>query len=109
MSEHHKEGVYSAIHFDEDLLELPVPMMLERMIEVTGEFQHLVELIDIHIGINSDNSGISGFHEIVQPVLTGLDHEIRNRFRPGMEFTVMRLIVQDWIDAEIRRLCRQNS
>ena len=104
MRDHHNESVHPAIQFDENLMEPPVSMMLERMIDMTGEFYHLVELIEIMKKRN--NSGACSFHEIVLPVLIGLDREIKYQFHPGMEFIEMRLIVQDWIDAEIRRLGR---
>jgi hypothetical protein len=38
---------------------------------------------------------------LVAPILDLLEVEIRVRYRPGMTVQQMKLIVQDWIDAEI--------
>jgi hypothetical protein len=99
--------MYSAMHVYDGLVEPPVSMMLERMIDITGEFYHLGDLIAIKKKMSRSKS--HSFQEIVMPVLAGLDEEIRKRFHPDMDSIEMRLIVQDWIDKEIRRLCRQTG
>ena len=38
MRDPHNESVHPAMQYDENLMEPPVSMMLERMIDITGEF-----------------------------------------------------------------------
>lgn len=80
-------------------------MTLEQVIEYTGEFLHLNELVSIHIEKSGGFSGPEAYFKTVQPLLDLLEVEIRIRFRPGMTQQELKLVVQDWIDREIRE-CR---
>jgi len=104
MNERLNKSKHSAIWINEELIEPPVPMMIERVIDLTGEFHHLVELIDLRLGGAGCDINSPAFYRIVTSILTELDREIRTRVHPGMDFTEMRLLVQDWIDADIRRV-----
>ncbi|MGA2104830.1 MAG: hypothetical protein ABSG06_05485 [Methanoregula sp.] len=66
-------------------------MSLEKIIEITGEFEHLNELV------------IDGYFRIVQPILDLLEVEIRVRCSVGgLNQQQMKLVIQDWIDQEIK-------
>ena len=77
-------------------------MNLEQIIEMTGEFAHLNELVMIHIEKAGGFSGTDAYFRIVQPLLDLLEVEIRVRCSAGMTQQQMKLIVQDWIDEEIK-------
>jgi len=79
-------------------------LTLERIIELTGEFEHLNCLITRHIEKTGGFSGTDAYFKTVQPVLDMLEVEIRVRYRSGMSRDQVKLIVQDWIDQEIRDL-----
>jgi len=84
-------------------------MTLEQIIDITGEFTHLNELVIIHIEKSGGFVGPDGYFKIVQPLLDLLEVEIRIRFRSGMTQQEMKLVVQDWIDQEIRDCGNKNS
>jgi hypothetical protein len=79
-------------------------MTLEQIVDMTGEFEHLNELMMIHIGRNGGFTGREAYFRTVQPILDLLEVEIRIRFRPEMSREEMKLVVQDWIDQEIKEL-----
>jgi hypothetical protein len=79
-------------------------MTLEQIVDMTGEFEHLNELVMIHIGRTGGFAGKEAYLRTVQPILDLLEVEIRVRFRPGMTRQEMKLVVQDWIDQEIKEL-----
>jgi hypothetical protein len=89
---------------DEFLSEMAVGMTLEQIVDVTGEFGHLNELVVVHINKNRGFSSPEAYFKIVQPILDQLAVEIRIRYRPGMNKQEMKCIVQDWIDKEIAQL-----
>lgn len=82
--------------------ELPVNMTLENIIDITGELEHLNQLILLHLEKAGGFSCNEDYFTAVQPVLDLLEVEIRVRYQPGMSRNQMKLIIQDWIDAEIR-------
>jgi len=84
-------------------------MTLEQIIDITGEFTHLNELVMIHIEKSGGFTGPDAYFKTVQPLLDLLEVEIRIRFRPGMTQQQMKLVVQDWIDQEIRDCGNKNS
>ena len=84
-------------------------MTLEQIIDITGEFTHLNELMMIHIEKSGGFTGPEDYFKTVQPLLDLLEVEIRIRFRPGMTQQEMKLVVQDWIDQEIRDCGNKNS
>ena len=77
-------------------------MTLEQIIDVTGEFSHLNDLVMIHIEKAGGFTGPEEYLRTVEPILDLLEVEIRIRFSAGMTQQQMKLIVQDWIDQEIR-------
>ena len=79
-------------------------MTLEQIVDMTGEFEHLNELVMVHIGRTGGFAGTAAYFRTVQPILDLLEVEIRVRFRPGMNRQEMKLVVQDWIDQELKEL-----
>ena len=77
-------------------------MTLEQIIDMTGEFSHLNELVMIHIGKSGGFTGTEAYFRTVQPLLDLLEVEIRIRCTAGSTQQQMKLVVQDWIDQEIR-------
>ena len=89
---------------DAFLHEMQIGMTLERVIELTGEFEHLNCLVMRHIEKAGGFGGTGAYFKTVQPILDMLEVEIRVRCRPGMNCQQVKLIVQDWIDLELRDL-----
>jgi hypothetical protein len=89
-----------------DLLqsEIPVGMTLESIIDLTGEMEHLNELVMLHLERGGGFTCPAAYFTAVQPILDLLEVEIRVRYQPGMTKNEMKLIVQDWIDEEIHAL-----
>jgi hypothetical protein len=83
---------------------LPVNMTLETIIELTGEMEHLNELVQKSLVRDGGFTCTDAYFTTVQPILDLLEVEIRVRYRPGMTRNEMKLIIQDWIDCEIRTL-----
>ncbi len=79
-------------------------MTLENIIELTGEMEHLNELVMFSLDRNGGFSSTEAYFTMVQPILDLLELEIRVRYQPGMSENEMKLIIQDWIDGEIRLL-----
>lgn len=77
-------------------------LTLEQVIDLTGEFVHLHELVMLHIEKNGGITSNEVYFKTVQPILDLLEVEIRVRCRPEMTQQQVKLIVQDWIDQEIR-------
>jgi hypothetical protein len=84
--------------------EIPVGMTLESIIDLTGEMEHLNELVMLHLERGGGFTCPTAYFTAVQPILDLLEVEIRVRYRPGMTKNEMKLIVQDWIDEEIHSL-----
>ena len=91
-------------HFDEKGPDVPVRMTLEQIIDLTGQLEHLNELILLHLRKNGGFTCTESYFTTVQPVLDMLEVEIRFRYQPGMTTQQITLIVQDWIDGEISEL-----
>ena len=87
--------------------DLPVRMNLEQIIDLTGQLEHLNELIMLHLRKHGGFSCTESYFVTVQPVLDMLEVEIRYRYRPGMTPQQITLIVQDWIDQEIALLKKE--
>jgi hypothetical protein len=77
-------------------------MSLEKIIEFTGEFEHLNELVMIHLEHAGGFTGVDAYFRTVQPILDLLEIEIRVRCSIGINQQQMKLVVQDWIDREIK-------
>jgi hypothetical protein len=86
------------------LTELPVTMTLENIIDSTGEMEHLSELIMLSIERHGGFTSPEAYFTTVQPILDLLEVEIRIRCRAGMSRNELKLVIQDWIDSEIRSL-----
>ena len=84
--------------------DLPVNVTLETIIELSGEMEHLNELVQKSLDRNGGFTCTEAYFTTVQPILDLLEVEIRVRYRPGMSKNEMKLIIQDWIDGEIREL-----
>jgi hypothetical protein len=84
--------------------DMAVSMTLERIVDLTGEFVHLNELVVLHLDKRGGFTNPGEYHEIVRPVLDRLEVAIQTRYRPGMNTQDVKLIVCDWIDNEIAHL-----
>jgi len=82
----------------------PAAMTLEKLIDITGELEHLNELVMIHLGKEGGFTGQQSYFAIVTPVLDNLEIAIRQQYRPGMDRNELKLLIQDWIDREIAGL-----
>jgi hypothetical protein len=84
--------------------DLPDNMNLETVIDLTGELEHLNELVLLSLDKAGGFTTTESYFETVQPILDLLVVEIRVRYRKGMSRNQLKLIIQDWIDEEIRQL-----
>jgi hypothetical protein len=81
--------------------EMPAGITLESIIDLTGEMEHLNELVMLNLDKGGGFSCPSAYFSTVQPILDLLEGEIRTHYRMGMTRHDMKIIIQDWIDAEI--------
>lgn len=81
--------------------EIPVGMTLESIIDLTGEMEHLNELVMLNLDKDGGFTCQAGYFSTVQPILDLLEVEIRVRYRPGMSKNEMKGIIGNWIDEEI--------
>jgi len=79
-------------------------MTLESIVDTTGEFEHLNELIILQIKKSGGLNSTHDYFEIVTPVLDLLEVEIRVRSVRGITQQQMKLVIQDWIDKEIAEI-----
>jgi len=91
---------------DRDVLQsqAPAAFTLEKLIDITGELEHLNELVMIHLGREGGFTGRQSYFAIVTPVLDNLETAIREQYRPGMDHSEIKLLIRDWIDREIAGL-----
>jgi hypothetical protein len=80
---------------------VPKGMTLENIIDLTGELEHLNELIVLHLDKAGGFTCTEAYFSTVQPVLDLLEVEINSRYRPDMTLQELKLLVQDWVDKEI--------
>ena len=80
---------------------VPQGMTLEAIVDLTGEMEHLNELVVLHIEKEGGFTSPDSYFAMVQPVLDLLEFEIKVRSCPGMTTQAMKLVIQDWIDEEI--------
>lgn len=85
----------------DDSVPPEVGMTLENIIDLTGEIEHLNELIMLHIDKAGGFTCTESYFSTVQPLLDLLEVEIRIRYHSGMNNQEMKLLIQDWIDKEI--------
>lgn len=79
-------------------------MTLEAIVDATGEFEHLNDLILLQIEKSGGLKDINDYFTIVTPILDLLEVEIRVRSVRGITQQHMKLVIQDWIDKEIAGL-----
>jgi hypothetical protein len=79
-------------------------MTLEEIIDASGEFEHLNELVILHIERSGGLKRPDDYLPIVTPILDLLETEIRVRSVQGITKQQMKLIIQDWIDREIAEI-----
>jgi len=84
--------------------EMPDALTLEAIVEFTGEFGHLNELVMLRLEKEGGFTDPSAYFSLVNPVLDLLELEIRVRCVAGMSREQMRLVVKNWIDGEIANL-----
>jgi hypothetical protein len=84
--------------------DMPVNMTLENILDLTGEMEHLNELVMLSLDKEGGFTSAEAYFTTVQPILDLLEVEIRVRCQAGMSKNEMKLIIQDWIDCEIRTL-----
>jgi hypothetical protein len=87
---------------------VPQGMTLEAIVDLTGEMEHLNELVMLHIENEGGFTTPDSYFAMVQPLLDLLEFEIRVRSYPGMTQKEMKLVIQDWIDEEIAE-CRRKK
>ena len=79
-------------------------MTLEALVTMTGEMEHLNELVLLHIEKAGGFTCTASYLTIVTPVLDMLEGEIRFRYRDGMDHREIKAIIAGWIDREITSL-----
>jgi hypothetical protein len=94
----------SPVSEDEFLSKAPFGMTLENIIDLTGELEHLNELVMLQLTKAGGFTCTDSYFSAVQPILDLLEVEIRIRYHYGMNNQEMKLLVQDWIDKEIAEL-----
>ncbi len=80
---------------------IPGGLTLENIIDLTGEFEHLNELVMLRLHKEGGITTPESYFTVVHPILDLLEVEIRIRFHTGMGKQEMKLLIQDWIDEEI--------
>jgi len=83
---------------------VPAGMTLENIIDFCEEFEHLNELVMLHLEKEGGFTGAESYFNSVHPILDLLEVEIRIRYHTGMSRQEMKLLVQDWIDEELSLL-----
>jgi len=79
-------------------------MTLEQVVEMTGEFEHLSELVLLRLERSGGFTGTEAYFKTVHPVLDMLEIEIRVKCTRDTTSSQMKCIIRDWIDREIREL-----
>jgi hypothetical protein len=79
-------------------------LTLENIIDMTGELEHLNELVMIRLGREGGFSGQQSYFAIVTPILDRLEITIRHQYHDGMGRDEIKLLIRGWIDQEIAQL-----
>ncbi len=80
---------------------LPANLTLEHLIDLTGEMEHLNELVLLHLENVGGFTCTAAYFSTVQPVLDLLEAEIRFHYRAAMNRDEIKAIISAWIDEEI--------
>jgi hypothetical protein len=81
--------------------DVPRGVTLEGLVTMTGEMEHLNELVLLHVEKAGGFSCTASYLTIVTPVLDMLEGEIQFRYREGMDREEIKEIIACWIDQEI--------
>ncbi len=81
--------------------DVPRGVTLEGLVTMTGEMEHLNELVLLHVEKAGGFSCTASYLTIVTPVLDMLEGEIRFRYREGMDRGEIKEIIAGWIEREI--------
>ncbi len=84
-------------------------LTMENIIEKTGELEHLNELVLLHLEKHGGYKTPETYFKEIGPLLDMLEIEIRVRCANSMGMQQVKLIIQDWIDGEIRDLRQDMS
>lgn len=84
--------------------DVPRGMTLEGLVTMTGEMEHLNELVLLHVEKAGGFTCTASYLTIVTPVLDMLEGEIRFRYREGMDHGEIKEIIAGWIEREIAGL-----
>ena len=76
-------------------------MTLESLVTMTGEMEHLNELVLLHVEKAGGFTCTASYLMIVTPILDMLEGEIRFRYREGMDRDEIKEIIAGWIEREI--------
>jgi hypothetical protein len=79
-------------------------MTLEEIIDASDEFEHLNELVVLHIKRSGGLKNPDDYFTVVTPILDILERKIRMCSVQGITQQQMKLIIQDWIDMEIAEI-----
>jgi hypothetical protein len=79
-------------------------LTLENIIDMTGELEHLNELVMIRLGREGGFSGQQSYFTIVTPILDRLEITIRQKYHEGMDRDALKILIRGWIDQEIGAL-----
>jgi hypothetical protein len=82
----------------------PFRLTLEQVVEMTGEFEHLNELVLLRLERSGGFTGTEAYFKTVHPILDMLEIEIRVKCTCDTTAGQMKCIVRDWIDREISEL-----
>jgi hypothetical protein len=83
---------------------LPLTLTLEDIVDLTGEMEHLNELVQLALGKQGGFTTPEAYFALVRPILDLLEVEIRVRCRTCRTRNELKRIIRDWIDEEIRAL-----
>ncbi len=68
---------------------------------MTGELEHLNELVMLHVEKSGGFSGTSLYFMLVTPILDQLENEIRSQCSCDMTTDAIKEIIHVWIDQQI--------
>lgn len=76
-------------------------LTLEEVVTMTGELEHLNELVMLHVEKSGGFSGTSLYFMLVTPILDQLESEIRSQCSCDMTTDAIKDIIHGWIDQQI--------
>lgn len=76
-------------------------LTLEEVVTMTGELEHLNELVMLHVEKSGGFSGTSLYLMLVTPILDQLENEIRSQCSCDMTTDAIKEIIHVWIAQQI--------